>query len=508
MLALSVLVSSKAVKNPSSDLPSFSLPSGFYDGETLNLEININDPDAIIYYTLDGSLPSENSSIHKTPFTLKNKSEEENVISNIKGTTPRSNFEPSIKVKKGNIIRVIAKLSDGTITDVVSGTYFVGLNKKKLYGDLPVISIITDPDNLFNYENGIYVLGKDYDDWIKKNPENVNVDNYLVKANYSRKGKQSERPATIEYIPGNSTTVDFFQDIGLRLKGSGTRYQYQKSFKIVSREDYGKKNINYKIIPDNIRSDGNGPVTKYKSFILRNGGNDSEYAKMRDNVIQGLSRNPYFETQQYDISIVFVDGEYWGFYNVYEEYSDHYIANNYNIDNKNVIIVKVSKIEAGEDEDIESFNNLKQFVLETDMSIPKNYEKLSKMFDVVGFAWYAAISAYTYIRDGWFFNNNWSIWRVKDIDASVPKADGKWRMMMYDTKYSTGIYGSAKPYDDDLIRYALNITNFPKVTNSFGSQFTNSLVKNENLRKCLLTFYVMSKTFSSVLKMFIPKLTK
>jgi len=36
------------------------------------------------------------------------------------------------------------------------------------------------------------------------------------------------------------------------------------------------------------------------------------------------------------------------FYNVYEEYNDHYIANNYDIDNKNVIVIKDFKIEAGE----------------------------------------------------------------------------------------------------------------------------------------------------------------
>lgn len=41
----------------------------------------------------------------------------------------------AVKVKKGNVIRAIAKLSDGTFTDVVRGTYFVGLDKKRLYGD-------------------------------------------------------------------------------------------------------------------------------------------------------------------------------------------------------------------------------------------------------------------------------------------------------------------------------------------------------------------------------------
>ncbi|OUM57565.1 hypothetical protein PIROE2DRAFT_17415, partial [Piromyces sp. E2] len=429
--------SGKAIKESSTALPSFSLPSGFYDGESIHLEINITDPESVIYYTLDGSLPTINSTVYEGPLTFKNKSNEENVLSNITGIVPKSNFTPSVKVNKANVIRAMAKLSDGTMTDVVSGIYFVGLDKDKLYGDNPVISIITDPANLFDYENGIYNLGKGYDDWIKEDPERADYDNYKVQANYSKKGKEGERPATIEYIPGNNRTAAFSHNLGLRLKGKGTRYQQQKSFKLISREEYGKKNINYELIPGNVRSDGQGLVNKYKVFNLRNGGNDSEFAKMRDNVIQDLAGNPFFETQQYDICVVYIDGEYWGLYNIYEEYNDHYIANNYDIDNKNVIVIKDYKVEAGEDNDIELFNELKKFLTETDMSIPRNYAKAQKIFDVEGYAWYSAMYVYLYVFDGWYFGGNWAMWRAREADPSVPKADGKWRMMMYDTEYST-----------------------------------------------------------------------
>eukprot|EP00833_Pecoramyces_ruminatium_P008680 jgi/Orpsp1_1/1182712/evm.model.c7180000082344.1 len=81
LLSVLGLVSSKAVvEEKSSVIPSFSLPSGFYDDETLKLEINITDPEATIYYSLDGSVSTEESSVYETPFTLKNRSDEENVL--------------------------------------------------------------------------------------------------------------------------------------------------------------------------------------------------------------------------------------------------------------------------------------------------------------------------------------------------------------------------------------------------------------------------------------------
>jgi len=488
LISVSALVSSKSSND--SNLPSFSLPSGFYDGESLKVEINVTDPNAIIYYTLDGSIPTENSPIYEAPFTLKNRSNEENVLSNIIGIVPNSNFTAVRKVNKGNVIRALAKLSDGSFTDVISGTYFVGLNKNELYGDHPIINIITDPANLFDYDNGIYNLGKAYDDWIEEDPEHATYDNYLVQANYSKKGKEGERPAIFEYIPGNSNITAYSQNIGLRLKGTGTRYHYQKSLKLISREEYGSKSIKYELIPGNIRADGNGPVTKYKSFNLRNGGNDSEYSKMRDVVIQELAANPLFETQQSTVSIVFLDGEYWGMYMLTEEYSGQYIANNYDIDNNNVIIIKSDqvgyKVEDGEENDMELFNQFKSFIAETDMSIPGNYEKVKNMLDIEGYIWYSAIYAYINVVDGWFAGGNWAMWRARNADSSVPKADGKWRMMMYDTEYSTAVYSRVN-YTLDVFPEVFKTTDTETdVTNSLGSLITRSLCKNEEFKRMFI----------------------
>ena len=145
-------------------LPKFNLKSGFYNGDSIQLEISIEDPEAVIYYTMDSSDPTINSPIYTNFIILKDKSLEENVYSNIIDVTADRNHVPQEKIKKANVIRAMAKLSNGNFTPIISGTYFVGLNRKELYGNVPIISIITDPKNLFDYEKGIYVMGKMYDD--------------------------------------------------------------------------------------------------------------------------------------------------------------------------------------------------------------------------------------------------------------------------------------------------------------------------------------------------------
>jgi len=460
--------------------PYFSLKSGFYDKKLISLEIFSPDPKAEIYYTTDGSIPTENSTKYEGAITLVNKSDSNNVLSAINNVSP-SKFVPSVKVKKGHVIRAIAKLPDGKFTDIANGTFFVGINKKETYGDLPVFSMITDPNNLFDEEKGIYVLGKTYDEWCKGNSMCKFAPSYTVKGNYSLKGKEAERPAYIEYFPKGSNVTAFAENLGIRIMGAATRTYVQKSFHLTFREEYGKKKLKYEVIPGNMRSDGKGPVKKYKSFNIRNGGNDCEYTKIRDKTIQDLIyQRESIETQQQDFAILFIDGEYWGVYIVIENYSDNHIENNYDIDNKNVIIIKKGNVEAGEEDDIKLFDEFNNYVTTTDLTIPSNYDKLKEIIDVESFVWYFAVNTYIENKDGIFQNNNWAFWRVREPQDSVKHADGKWRAMIYDVEYSTGLYGDKK-YNSTAMSNV--VENKP---HGFGNVLFNSLMSNHNFKNLFI----------------------
>jgi len=172
--------------------------------------------------------------------------------------------------------------------------------------------------------------------------------------------------------------------------------------------------MKFEFIPGNMRADGKGPIEKYKTINLRNGGNDCEFGKIRDMLLQDIIQNDYFETQQSDFAIVFIDGEYWGVYNIYEDYNDHYISNNYDIDDKNVIVIKNGKVESGDEiEDKELYKNTTNYLRKTDMSIQENYEEATRQWDMEGYAWYAAFYAFIDVQDGWYSGSNYAVWRVK-----------------------------------------------------------------------------------------------
>ena len=417
-------------------LPIFNLKSGFYNADSIKLEISIEDPDAVIYYTLDGSNPTINSTIYTNLIILKDKSLEDNVYSNITNVTAERNSTPKVKIKKANIIRAMAKLSDGTFTPIISRTYFVGLNRKELYSDVPIISIITDPENLFDYEKGIYIMGKTYDDWVKEDPENANKQPFYKKGNYNMKGKESERPASIEYFPADDKKEGFSENVGIRISGGISRAFIQKSFRISFKKEYGKKNLKYELIPGNERSDGQGIVNKYKSFKIRNGGNDYEYAKIRDKAMQDLISNRNLETQQGEVIVLFLEGEYWGVYILTENYDEHYFANNYDIVDDNVIIIKNSKMEAGDSNDEILYHKAANYIYDEDMSNPSKYKQADELLDIENFMWCAAFNIYIGNRDGIFKASNWALWRVRNPVQNIKNADGRWRVIIFDNDLS------------------------------------------------------------------------
>ncbi|MGN0692320.1 MAG: CotH kinase family protein, partial [Oscillospiraceae bacterium] len=372
----------------------FSHESGFYK-DSFKLEITCPDPEAKIYYTTDGSIPNEASTLYSGPITLKNRTNEPNVLSAQTGISVGERYIPREKVTKANVIRAVAVFGDGSTSDVLSGTFFVGIDREKEYGSVPVISVMTDFDNLFDYETGIYVMGETYDKWIAEDENNKDLEGWRAKGNYTNRGREWERPVSFELIAADGT-VGFSQDMGVRIMGAASRNAPQKSLRFTAREEYGSKSVSYELIPDNIRSDGEGKVEKYKSFLLRNGGNDCDFAKIRDPLFQECVTGRRFETQQYTPCVAFINGEYWGMYTITEDYNDNYIENNYGIDNNNVIMIKCGEIEEGEESDISYYNEMYDFIVGNDMSVPENYEKACEMLDMGSCIDYAAFNLYIF----------------------------------------------------------------------------------------------------------------
>ena len=141
-------------------IPLLSVESGFYEDEFL-LEIS-SSKGYDIYYTIDGTEPTTEGILYSNPILIKDATMNPNVYSVIEEMYiwDEKGDIPTDLVDKCNIIRAIAVSDEGHVSDEVIGSYFVGFQDKEAYDKTYVLSLVTNPENLFSHEYGIFVGGK------------------------------------------------------------------------------------------------------------------------------------------------------------------------------------------------------------------------------------------------------------------------------------------------------------------------------------------------------------
>ena len=454
---------------------TFGLDSGFYAAPQV-LEITCDHPKAAIFYTLDGTVPDENSLRYEGPISLNDSSSRPDVLTSLTQANTVEGYNPTEDFPTGHVVRAVAITANGRRSAVVSGTFFVGYDRKMLYGDTAIMLLVTDPDGLFNYETGIYATGRYFDEW--KAAQTAPWEAWQAQGNFSQRGDAWERPVSVTFLPAKRT--GFTQEMGMRIKGAASRSNAQKSLRLIARKEYGDKNVDYVLYPDNIRELDGGIVDEYKSFTLRNGGNDCDFSRVRDPFIGNLATGMRFETAQNMPCIAFINGEFWGMYTLNEEFTDKYIQYHYGIDDNNVIIVKLNELDEGEEQDMALYRTMMDYILRADLSKPAQYKKAASMVDMGSIADYFALHFYIGNEDGPFQNNNWALWRARKADKNHPYGDGKWRMMLYDTDYSSGIYVDGTNGEDDFITPVLTGTDYEGYHPALLFQ---SLMRSEDFRR-------------------------
>ena len=205
------------------------------------------------------------------------------------------------------------------------------------------------------------------------------------------------------------------------------------------------------MIPGAVNADGK-PTKKYKRFILRNGGNEYAYSKMQDVFIQSLVSDRAFTTQSSRPCVLFLNGEYWGLYNLMERYSDNYLEEEFGVDKDNVVVIKNDELDEGKEEDFALYEQL-QAMADLDMSLTDNYEKFKKMVDIQSYLDYYATEIYIGNKD--WPDNNVQLWRTREDDGS-DYGDTKWRYMLYDTEYSMNLWGQDNNGNTNRLQEARN----------------------------------------------------
>ncbi len=407
--------------------PAFSKESGNYDA-AFNLTLTAG-AGTTIYYSTDGSVPSPerkaegNAQIYQyqNPISVKDRTGEKNVLAtpeNAKKMTQTKQYTATdAQVAKSTVIRAMAVDAEGNESPVVTKTYFVGKNKTTRYENTAVLSLVTDPKNLMDNEIGIFVTG--------------NHDNY------NQHGREWEREAYADFYE-ESGKIGFGYDIGIRVHGGYTRQYQQKSMNVYFREEYGQKNLKYELIPGATNYEGTEATKKYKNFVLRNGGNDTLVSKTRDVFIQSRVADRNISTQAHRPCIVYLNGEYWGLYNIQEKYGDNWLEEEFGVNKDNVVIIKDGEVDEGQDSDLALYEDLKK-LSSLDMSKEENYQKFLDAVELQSYLDYYATEVLIGNED-WGQDKNNQLWRSREVVPGSKYEDGKWRWLLHDTEYSMSLY--------------------------------------------------------------------
>lgn len=434
--------------------PVFSLESGFYSENDVK-ELTITSSDTV-YYTLDGSDPttSKTAKVYSGAIPMYDRSSDENVYSKYEqdeespySITISIAYEANTeKFDKATVVRAASRSADGTFSRVSSKTFFV-MNDEKLayYSGIPVVSVVTDPDNLFGKDNGIYVTGQQYTDWLKGGKASE------IAANFLSSGKEWEREADVTYFEGGE--LGFSQKMGIRLRGASTRNTPAKSFNLYARSKYGDSKLDYKIISGNKSVIDDKSIKRYDSFGLRS---VSWVDKLREYAVHSSLRDfPALATYDSERCMLFIDGELWGLYDITEKASDYYIQSNYGVPAENVTIIKNGELEAGPDDEPLNLQMLGDFCRDNDLTVSENYDYVTSQVDTE-----SIIDCYCtglYIGTWDWPNYNYLMWRYQgdEIDGN-PYSDGKWRFGAFDFDYSVGLtyedFGGVEPYQHDSFK--------------------------------------------------------
>lgn len=131
-------------------------------------------------------------------------------------------------------------------------------------------------------------------------------------------------------------------------------------------------------------------------------------------ITNGLMTGTAVDFQEYRPVVVYVNGKYWGIYNLREKVNEHYIKDHYNISED-----KLDMLEYKEEitpniihGDLQNYNQLIDFLNNHDLSNDDNYQYVKSLIDIDNFIDYQIAEIYCANID-WPSNNN-KFWRSRE----------------------------------------------------------------------------------------------
>ncbi len=280
------------------------------------------------------------------------------------------------------------------------------------------------------------------------------------------KGTGSEAYVEI-YEPDGTQVIG--QGCLMKLAGHSSRInEQQKGFSLRARKVFGGSRFEYPLF-------SNRDYTWYKSFVMRASGQDCRQTFMRDSVLSALAKDTGVLYRESEVSVLYVNGEYWGVYNMRERISTEMAAQFHGWDDPDSV-----QLYHGEARTSAHYQHMLRWVKSHDLSDDANVEKLREMMDIENYLEYVALEIYANNQD----LNNVAFYRN-------PKADGIWRWALFDLDLSFQLKG-------DNVSDWLNGDSAGSITQQSNLLFKR-LMRNAKLRDWFLTRVgtLLATTFSA-----------
>lgn len=353
--------------------PNMSVAPGFYTS-TQNVTITTTDPSATIYYTTDGTTPTTSSTVYSGPVSISS-----TTVLRARCFSSTPSTPPSF---------------------VETNTYFINSPHT-----IPVLSVCGDQITDFLNDVAPGAFSNNFD-------------------------------GAFEFFDKDGNFID--EGEGYYNKHGNDSWAYdQRGFDFVMRDEYGINHaVQHQIFAAKDRDE-------YQRLMMKAAANDnypaSGGAHVRDAYVHTLSAigDLSMDERTSEFVIIYVDGQYWGVYDVREKVDDHDFTDHYY--NQGKYEIEFIKTWGGTwaeygDPAMTEWNDLYTYITTNDMSVTANYEYVKSKYNVQSLVDYVVLNSFIVSSDWLNWNTAW--WKGNNPDGDKKK----WRYALWDNDASFGHY--------------------------------------------------------------------
>ena len=404
----------------------FSSPGGLYQ-ESFDLSLYCFYTNHHIHYTTNGNAPTASSPRYEQPLTLDESLYCQSNYYTIPVCLPFMFYAPD---SVDHVIVIRAAVFDDAgqrLSEVATNTYLITSLGFESHG-LPVLSIAADSLDLFGYETGILVPG------INHSPTDS-----IWTGNYFGSGMEWERRVSVEFFEPDGE-CGIRQEAGIRTHGGTGRYSLQKGMKIYAREIYGEKRFHHKFFEEL-------PYDSYKHLVLKPFTCRWFSHGIQDDICNRMANELNMEALASRPAMMYLNGEFWGIYYIKEKPDAHYLEDHFGNEDLDYNVMESWYGDIA-DGDNTNFNQMMEWLKNSDMTQEADYMRICSMIDIDCFIDY-------YCFELFIANNDWPGNNMRCYQLH----DGIWRWIFFDG-------------DDCLMK--MNFDVFDNATSVNGNGWPNS----------------------------------